>query len=48
MNLIQLGIGASVMLGALIAPQGAMASDGIKVEHLGSNNTLIRITRASR
>ncbi len=48
MNLIQLGIGASVMLGALIAPQGAMASDGIKVEHLGSNNTLIRITGDSR
>ena len=36
------------MLGALIAPQGAMASDGIKVEHLGSNNTLIRITGDSR
>ena len=47
MNLIQMGLGASLMLGAMIAAPDA-ASKGVEVEHLGSNNTLIRITGDSK
>ena len=48
MNLIQMGLGASLMLGAMIAAPDAAASKGVEVEHLGSNNTLIRITGDSK
>lgn len=48
MNLIQIGLGASLMLGAMIAAPDAAASKGVEVEHLGSNNTLIRITGDSK
>ena len=34
MNLIQMGLGASLMLGAMIAAPDAAASKGVEVEHL--------------
>lgn len=36
------------MLGALVAASAASASDGVEVNHLGVNNTLVRVTGDSR
>lgn len=37
-----------MMLGALVAASAASASDGVEVNHLGVNNTLVRVTGDSR
>lgn len=37
-----------MMLGALAAASAASASDGVEVNHLGVNNTLVRVTGDSR
>lgn len=37
-----------IMLGALAAASAASASDGVEVNHLGVNNTLVRVTGDSR
>lgn len=37
-----------MMLGALAAASAASASDGVEVNHLGVNNTLVRVTDDSR
>ncbi len=37
-----------MMLGALAAASAASASDGVEVNHLGVNNTLVRVTGGSR
>ena len=44
MNRIQKGIAAAMTLGALSLTPLALAADGVEVDHLGVNNTLVRIT----
>lgn len=44
MNRLQKGIAAAMTLGALSLTPLALAADGVEVDHLGVNNTLVRIT----
>lgn len=44
MNRIKNGISSIMMLGALLLAPCASAADGVEVNHLGVNNTLVRIT----
>ena len=48
MNRIKTDLTAMMMLGALVAASAASASDGVEVNHLGVNNTLVRVTGDSR
>lgn len=48
MNRINKGISSFMMLGALLAALPASAAEGVEVNHLGVNNTLVRITGDSR
>lgn len=48
MNRIKKDLTAMMMLGALAAASAASASDGVEVNHLGVNNTLVRVTGDSR
>lgn len=48
MNRIKTDLTAMMMLGALAAASAASASDGVEVNHLGVNNTLVRVTGDSR
>lgn len=48
MNKIKKGVSSVLMLGAIIMPSQASATDGVKVDHLGVNNTLVRITGAGK
>ena len=48
MNIVKLALVAIVMLGAPAHTPIASASDGIEVNHLGVNNTLVRVTGDSR
>lgn len=44
MNKIRNGIASLMILGALLSSQQASSSEGVEVNHLGANNTLVRIT----
>lgn len=33
----------SVLMSAMVLPLGAEAKEGVKVDHLGINNTLVRV-----
>lgn len=44
MNKIKNGISSIMMLGTLLLAPCASAADGVEVNHLGVNNTLVRIT----
>ena len=44
MNRIKNGISSIMMLGALLLAPCVSAADGVEVNHLGVNNTLVRIT----
>lgn len=48
MNTIKTGLTAIAMFGAILAAPNLSASEGIKVDHLGVNNTLVRIVGDSR
>lgn len=44
MNRIKTCVTSAMMLGAMLLTAQASAADGVKVDHLGVNNTLVRIT----
>lgn len=44
MNRIKTCVTSAMMLGAMLLTVQASAADGVKVDHLGVNNTLVRIT----
>lgn len=48
MNRINKGISSFLTLGALLAALPASAAEGVEVNHLGVNNTLVRITGDGR
>ncbi|MBO4943612.1 MAG: DUF4980 domain-containing protein [Muribaculaceae bacterium] len=48
MNLIKTCLAAITMLGATALSPSLSAADGVKVDHLGVNNTLVRISGGSR
>ena len=48
MNRINKGISSFMMLGALFTALPASASEGVEVNHLGVNNTLVRVTGDGR
>ena len=48
MNLIKTCLAAITMLGATALSPSLSAADGVKVDHLGVNNTLVRISGDSR
>lgn len=48
MNTIKTGITAITMFGAILATPNLSASEGIEVDHLGVNNTLVRIVGDSK
>ena len=44
MNIFKTSLAAVTMLGAFMTASGASSSEGIEVDHLGVNNTLVRVT----
>lgn len=48
MNTIKTGLTAIAMFGAILAAPNLSASEGIEVDHLGVNNTLVRIVGDSK
>ena len=48
MNIFKTSLAAVTMLGAFMTASGASSSEGIEVEHLGVNNTLVRVTGDSK
>ena len=48
MNIFKTSLAAVTMLGAFMTASGASSSEGIEVDHLGVNNTLVRVTGDSK
>lgn len=48
MNFIKSSLTAAMMLGAIAGAAGASATEGIEIDHLGINNTLVRIKGESK
>lgn len=48
MNIIKSSLTAAMMLGAIAGAAGASATEGIEIDHLGVNNTLVRIKGESK
>ena len=48
MNIFKTSLAAVTMLGAFMTASGASSSEGIEVDHLGVNNTLLRVTGDSK
>lgn len=48
MNIIKSSLTAAMMLGAIAGAAGASTTEGIEIDHLGVNNTLVRIKGESK